>query len=249
MKTRLLVVSTILLSALLVLSIFRIFALNQQIQKLENQLQSDEELSLQPTKVPTATPNSTLKDFENELVNVFSGTAIYQQSDNSLTNDGVNLSSAKLETYLSKDFELGYADGQYHALVRAYKYTPGLKYENGYEGGRWVIDMDKWVSFLTKSKLGRQFGIVYDDYWGETNQYEKEYDVTLLGNRKFVISDLFFQPAASWDYQYQTYDTKNKQIIIVTLTFYDVYKGDNISNLSEVKNIFSQIETVISQLD
>lgn len=194
-----------------------------------------------PSSIPEA--KNTLGDLTRDVAIVFSGQAEYKDADHSY----IDINNAGLKVFQSESLELAYQNRLYHASVQAYKYVSGLKYENGYEGSRWIVTMDEWYRFLTNTRVGKYTGYVYDGYWGEENQYEKTYKVVQLGERKYVVDNTNFQPAGSWDQKYQTYDRQNNQLVVITITFYDAGKNDDLSCYSDVKHILDLVETIISQ--
>lgn len=102
-----------------------------------------------------------------------------------------------------------------HGNVRmvVYKYIPGQVMNAGYEGGKWTIDMNAWVNYLSSLKIG-QTTAKRVGFWGE-DKAESPILVKQMGGKIYGVYDTSFKPAATCSRNYDTYDKVNKQIIII----------------------------------
>jgi hypothetical protein len=238
----------VLLQAATIISLFSANSNNKQLADTNKQLQAtladQKKLLVKLTPTPTVYYYGSLDDLKPEFEKVFAGSIQYISEESSYSD-----SKKPAFYYKSPEIPYGYKTKTSDVTVEAFKYTPGYTYQHAYEGGKWTMDMDAWVSSLTNQSEGKYHGVVYDDYWGNTIQQPSDYRVAMFGKKKYVVSSVSFTPGGIWDTKYQTYDAKNKQIVVITVTFASSNKSGTLSENPDVQSIFRQIESLLEEIN
>ena len=97
-----------------------------------------------------------------------------------------------------------------------FEYTPGAKYESGYEGISWTVNLDDQIAELDKLKIGKQFISLAEE--SET-AYPALVEVKYkrLGNNNWEIYDTYFQPSRSFHRHYSSFNPKTNLLINISL--------------------------------
>jgi hypothetical protein len=117
----------------------------------------------------------------------------------------------------TKEFDLSQQNGWANYVITAYKYSPGAKLEEGYEGLSWTRNLDTEVNELNKVSGFKNSIYINQAISAESGQTYTNVAVKNIGNLKYAITDTYFPPSRSWHRKYQAYDQKTNNIIEVTM--------------------------------
>jgi hypothetical protein len=106
--------------------------------------------------------------------------------------------------------------------VVSYKYKKGGSFQNGYEGLKWTVELDKEVNSFLSLKEGIQIA----DMLGTLGDEKVPVELKEIGTKNYAIYNTFFKPAGNWTRHYMTFDSKNSRVIFITFsfTYYDEQK-------------------------
>ena len=169
-------------------------------EKFYDQLEQEEEIKREKEI------ENSFDETETTLMDVFSGNVTFDQKADEVE-------------YFKKVF------GRGDIIMYVYKHIPGkTKYESGYEGARWIVDLDLDVSTFKSLKPGVQTAIFSAiHYIGGSGKVMAE--LKKIGSKNYAITHSYFQPGMTLTRCYLTYDETNKQIIYIYLD-YVARKGD-----------------------
>lgn len=184
---------------------------------------------------PTPTIAMTLGDF-SEIENIFKqipdGNIVFNNN-----RDGV-------DTYRSDYFDLSKYFPELtktvYLQVNVYKYIKGAKFNSGYEGLEWIVDLDQWRSWLIGLNMGENKIKTLCSDWGcQKLENSQSIIAKKINTNKYHVSDGYFKPGGNSNRGYTTYDAKNNMIIDVRLDYYS--EKDSIQMLG----VFSKIESIL----
>ena len=105
--------------------------------------------------------------------------------------------------YYSSDFDLSKSGGIWLSF-EVFKYFSGARYEDGYEGFTWTVNLDDIIANLNKLKFGKQFAPLIEEGIGGSSETEVKYKQ--LGKNNWAIYETFFPPSASEHRQYWSFN-------------------------------------------
>lgn len=194
-----------------------------------------------------------LSELKSQLTNIFAGKFEYSKQ---------NVHPDYPIPYYSKDIDLVYMkfsgndreaayESRRQILVSAFKYMPGMVADGGYEGSKWKVDMDAWVTYLN-SLTTNTTKIKKVTWWG-TDEIEYPIVVKRLANHNFGVYDGSFKPAGTTSRYFVTYDSVHGNIIQVEARDYFVtieYQKDSAFHkyTADVEGFFSSVEDAIADL-
>lgn len=117
----------------------------------------------------------------------------------------------------TKKFDLSQVHGWANYVITVYKYSPGAKLKEEYEGLSWTRNLDTEVKELNKISSFKNGIYINQAISAEAGQAYTNVTVKSIGNQKYAITDTYFPPSRSWHKKYQTYDQKTNNIIEVTM--------------------------------
>jgi hypothetical protein len=117
----------------------------------------------------------------------------------------------------TKEFDLSQINGWANYVITVYKYSPGAKLKEGYEGLSWTRNLDTEVKELNKVSSFKNGIYINKAISAESGQTYTNVIVKNIGNQKYAITDSYFPPSRSWHRKYQAYDQKTNNIIEVTM--------------------------------
>lgn len=161
------------------------------------------------TAAPTVAPIPTARQFVPEikrLLNlIFTG-----QQPMTLNANGINSFTPDNLQFFDEETQKNI---YYVVKISSYEYVPGTTLVNIVDGKKYSVSMDKWVSWLTGIKSGKQDSLVYSDL----GQAAKSTSVVgrKIGSNIFYIND--YKKNTGWIREYTTYDSIKKQIVKVVV--------------------------------
>lgn len=201
------------------------------LSKTENQ--NNKNIVSIPTLEPT--PIVEMKDF-SVIEDIFK-----EVSDNSIKfnskKDNVNVYNSEylnLQEYFSELSKPTYLQ------INVYQYYPGAKFNSGYEGFEWVVNLDDWKQWLQGLTLGENSIYRICSDWGCDKQ-EQPQTITMkkINTGKYFIGNGSFRPAGNLNRNYTSFNSKNNTLIDIRLDYYT--DMDSI----EMLGIFSKIEALL----
>lgn len=143
---------------------------------------------------------------------------IQEITDQLLSNTLQLTSTGSGVPMFTKEFDLSQNNSWANYVITVYKYSPGVKLEEGYEGLSWTRNFDTEVKELNKVSSFKNGIYINQAISAESGQtYTKNVTVKNIGNQKYAITDTYFPPSRSWHRKYQAYDQKTNNIIEVTM--------------------------------
>ena len=182
-----------------------------------------------PTVKVTATPTNTPEEIvinsgeifdqqeekiEKYLVELFSGNVIYDQKKDEVE-------------YANNNFEFDMLNNAWLSInIRSYKYFEGVKFVDLYESIEWERILDEDVKVFNDLLDGKQVADVFTEVGGKQ---QAEVRVVYFGDRKYLIYDTHFNPAASWHRNYITFDQTNNQLVNISIGYRTHARLDDVS--------------------
>jgi hypothetical protein len=186
-----------------------------------------------PTLVPT--PTVEIKDF-SVIENIFK-----EVSDNTIK---FNSKTNNINIYNSEDINLQEYFSELSSptslIINVYQYQPGAKFNSGYEGYTWVVNLDEWKQWLDGLVLGENKVYKLCNDWG-CGGLEQPQTVTAkkINTGKYFIGNGSFKPAGNLNRNYTSFSSKNNTLIDVRIDYYTEM------NSIEMLGIFSKIESLL----
>lgn len=197
----------------------------------DSKVTSNTSTNIYPTIEQIATPTKSvgsLPEIESIFKKISDGSIIFNEKRDSVVFYQNRDDLSKLTPGESRPVDL---------IVNIYKYQPGAKFNNGYEGVDHIIDLDQWKSWLQSLKPGESQPKTICNDFGCNRPNNAQVLVKNINENKYIIIDDFFLPGGNYTRHYTRFDTKNNQFIDITISFY-LDKGS-----PEMINVFSTIES------
>jgi cbb3-type cytochrome oxidase subunit 3 len=142
--------------------------------------------------------------------------------------------------------------------IVSYKYNKGGSFQDGYEGLKWTVELDKEVNAFLSLKEDVQVS----NMLGHLGDEKVTVELRKIGINNYAVYDTFFKPGANWTRYYMTFDSKNSRVIFITFSFtyydeqkdhettysFDKSKGyfENIIYPQEIDEYLKVIESIIA---